>query len=110
MRNMYLFIAIAGAIATYVLLGMFFAQNGWDFNRLIASLGEGGGLIVTVDVLISSVLLWMFMSQDASSSGVKRRWIYVVLNLTVGLFCALGMYLYAREGASRKIATVRANP
>ncbi len=102
MRNVYLAVAIGGAIVTYALIGQFVAQHGWDMNRLLASLGEGGGLVVLIDVLLSSLLFWAVIASDSRAHGLKHLWLYILINMTVGLMSAFGLYLYARAGAQQK--------
>jgi hypothetical protein len=51
----------------------------------------------TFDLLISSVAFWVLLF---TQQRVRHRWLYVVLNLLVGLSFALPMFLLARERAS----------
>ena len=53
--------------------------------------GAAGGL--TSDILISSAVFWIFVFR----SNTRRPGLYVVLNLAIGLSCALPAFLYARE-------------
>jgi drug/metabolite transporter (DMT)-like permease len=54
------------------------------------------------DLFASSFLFWAFMAKDAPQHGMRRLWIYVVLNLCVGLITAMGLYFYSRERAATR--------
>ena len=98
MTALYLVLAIVGAIAPYVFFLDFMAQSGPGLATFLGALlanGASGGF--TVDLLISSSVFWAFIWQDSGRSGVSYPWIYVLVNLLIGLSCALPLYLYMRE-------------
>lgn len=99
MKNLYLLLAIAGAIVPYLFFIQFFAAQGLNLFAFVAALfanGAAGGF--TADLLISSLVFWLFMfgRQDRG----PRPWLFIALNLTIGLSCALPAYLWAstRDG------------
>ena len=57
---------------------------------LFANSAAGG---FTADILISSAVFWGFMF---SAKTGPKPWLFIVLNLSIGLSCALPAYLYAR--------------
>ena len=92
MKNVYLTLAILGAIVPYVFFLQFFGQSGVDLGAFIGALfvnGAAGGF--SADLLISSAVFWTYLF---SRSTGPRPWLYVALNLTIGLSCALPAYLY----------------
>lgn len=94
MKNFYLFAAIAGAVVPYVFFVNFFLSEGVALPTFLAGLfanGAAGGF--TADVLISSAVFWRYLISNKSS----RIWVYIILNLTIGLSCALPYYLYVTE-------------
>jgi len=94
MKNVYLGLAIAGAVLSYIFFIQFFAAEGLDLIAFIAALfanGAAGGF--TADLLISSLVFWLFMF-GRQGSGPKA-WLFIALNLTIGLSCALPAYLWA---------------
>jgi len=98
LRNTYLVLAIVGAIAPYLFFVNFGLTLGLDLMGFLTALfanGASGGF--TVDLLISSVVFWVFMINR--QSGPKPHW-FIVLNLTIGLSCALPAYLWATAGRS----------
>jgi hypothetical protein len=93
-KNVYLCLAIVGAVVPYVFFVMFFLAHGIDVPVfLLALFSNGASAGFTADLLISSLVFWLFMF----SQGESRAWIYILVNLTIGLSCALPLYLYVNE-------------
>jgi hypothetical protein len=93
MRNIYLVLAIAGAIVPWLLFLDFFATEGVaGFLPALFVNGAAGGF--AADVLISSAVFWLWLRAERA----PRQWLYVAVNLAVGLSCALPLYLYVRAG------------
>lgn len=100
MQKTYLSLAIIGAIVPYIFFFQFLADHPiGDFVAALFANGAAGGF--SADLLISSAVFWVFLWQREA----PRAWIYVVINLTIGLSCALPAYLYmdsrGRAGAGR---------
>ena len=98
MSAFYLVLAIAGAIAPYIFFLDFISQSGVGLGAFIGALfvnGAAGGF--ATDLVISSAAFWLFLWNDAARSNVSNAWIYVLVNLLIGLSCALPLYLYMRE-------------
>lgn len=95
--SMFLTLAIVGAIVPYFFFVKFFQAHGvgGDFIGALFVNGAAGGF--AADVLLSSVVFWLFLFPEAARSGVSRPWLYVVINLTIGLSCALPLFLWSRE-------------
>ena len=101
MKTLYLVLAIVGGIVPYLFLGQYFAEFGIDFMHFIQSLfvnGAAGGL--TADLVISSFVFWLAMFARHKTGKGPVPWMFVVINLLVGLSCALPAYLYANEKAN----------
>ncbi|MFT5136606.1 MAG: hypothetical protein ACI9XU_001731 [Arenicella sp.] len=72
--------------------------KGIDLPRFISALfvnGAAGGF--SADLLISSVIFWLFMFQRRCDVDGPNPALFILLNLTIGLSCALPAYLYANE-------------
>ncbi len=97
MRNVYLLLAIVGAVVPYLFFAGFFASAGINLPGFISALFVNGAAAgFTVDLLISSAVFWIFMfSRRATEPEAPQPWLFIVLNLTIGLSCALPAYLYA---------------
>ena len=101
MKNFYLAAAIAGTVIPYVFFLDFFRSEGIDVFAFVGGVfANGAASGVAADILISSAVFWAYLISKKES----RAWLYIVLNLSIGLSCALPYYLYvqakAREGAA----------
>ena len=96
LKTVYLILAIAGAAAPYYFFWQHFAASGFGFTDFVAALfGNGAAGGFTVDLLISSLVFWIAMLHRRSQGkGPHPGW-FVLINLLVGLSCALPAYLYA---------------
>ena len=93
MKNVYLVLAIVGAVIPMVFFSIFFAESGFALPDFVSALfvnGAAGGF--TADLLITSLVFWIYLF---SRTDGPKPWLFVVLNLTIGLSCALPAYLYA---------------
>ena len=95
--HIYLAAAIAGAVLPYVCFLNYFAEMGIGPSFLFAIFANGAATGFAVDLSLSSFVFWFWMFPDARAHGIETRWPYVVLNLTIGLSCALPAYLWQRE-------------
>ncbi len=94
MKHIYLIAAILGAIVPYCFFVSFFLASGVDLVAFVSALfvnGAAGGF--AADLLMTSSIFWVFLFAEKA----PRPWRYVVVNLTIGLSCALPWYLYDRE-------------
>ncbi|MEZ5759064.1 MAG: DUF2834 domain-containing protein [Emcibacteraceae bacterium] len=100
MKNLYLILAIVGAIIPFIFLGQFFEQEGISIPNFISALFSNGATAgFTTDLVISSLVFWIYIFNVRKKSNGPNPYLFIVLNLTVGLSCALPAYLYAREKA-----------
>jgi hypothetical protein len=93
MKNLYLVLAVVGGVVPYLFFVPFFASAGLDLGTFIGGLfanGAAGGF--SADLLISSAVFWIYLFSRADG---PKPWLYVALNLAIGLSCALPAYLYA---------------
>jgi hypothetical protein len=97
MKKLYLIAAVVGAIVPYIFFFNFIQLNGVDIPGFVSALfvnGAAGGF--SADLLVSSFVFWIFMFQQQQKIGPKP-WVFIILNLLIGLSCALPAYLCARE-------------
>jgi len=93
MRHVYLLLAIVGALVPYGFFLQFGAAHGADLGLFLGALfanGAAGGF--TADLLLSSFVFWLWMFSRADG---PRPWPFLLINLTIGLSCALPAYLWA---------------
>jgi len=107
-RTLYLVLAVVGAVAPYVFFVRFFASEGVaGFVGALFVNGAAGGF--TADLLLSSLVFWIFVFAESKRVAVKRPWVFVVVNLSIGLSCALPLFLWARDGAGREVSATAAD-
>jgi hypothetical protein len=98
MKLVYLVAAIIGAIVPYVYFIDHFQLHGMGLGAFIAEAtitpaAQG----VTADASIASFVFWAFMVQRYPSGSGPNPILFVVLNLAIGLSCALPAYLFEVE-------------
>lgn len=94
LKNVYLLLALLGAVIPYVFFVQYLSAEGSSIGGFIPALfanGAAGGF--SADLLITSFTFWLFLF----SQKTPRIWMYIAINLSIGLSCALPTYLYLRE-------------
>ncbi len=93
MKHVYLIMAITGAVVPYVFFVDFFGAHGFSLigflNAVFANSAAAG---FAADLFISSFVFWLYMF---SRPAAPKPWLFIALNLVIGLSCALPAYLYA---------------
>jgi len=90
-KNLYLVLAIVGAAVPLAFFYQFFGDASQPgFVSALFVNGAAGGF--ASDLLLSSVVFWLFMW--ARRSDGPSPWGFVALNLLIGLSCALPAYWY----------------
>jgi len=98
MKKLYLLLAVIGAIVPYFFFFQFIQAEGVNIPAFISALfANGAAAGFSADLLLSSFIFWLFMFQQVKESNGPKPYIFIVLNLAIGLSCALPAYLYARE-------------
>jgi len=95
MKNVYLGLAIVGAVVPYLFFFSFIGDSGIDLAAFLSAAfanGSAGGF--TADLFISSLVFWIYLFTHPEG---PKPWLFIALNLTIGLSCALPAYLYVRE-------------
>ena len=104
LRNIWLLLAIAGAVIPWYYLAGFLAANPLDIaGFLAASTVNDVGRGFVADLLISSLAFWVYMFSRRPDGPAP--WPFIVINLFIGLSCALPAYLWI---ASRDSAPANA--
>ncbi len=101
MKRLYLILAIVGAIVPYIFFFRYFAGSGTALGGFVSAVfanGAAGGF--SADLLISSGVFWIAIIHRYRLARGPHPIAFVLLNLCIGLSCALPAYLYtlgARE-------------
>jgi hypothetical protein len=98
MQWLYLVAAILGAVLPLSQLIPFLAANGFNLPLLINQLFQNHiSAFFGLDVIVSSLVLWLFVCSEGRRRGMRTLWVYVVCNLAVGVSLALPLFLFFRE-------------
>ena len=82
----------------YIFFFQFLQNEGFSLLTFVQATfvnGAAGGL--TADLLFTSFVFWLFMFVQQHRSKGPQPYLFIALNLVIGLSCALPAYLYARE-------------
>ena len=98
MQWLYLVAAILGAVLPLSQLIPFLVAHGFDVPLLFRQLFENHvSAFFGLDVIVSSVVLWLFVFSEGRRRGMSNLWVYILCNLAVGVSLALPLFLFFRE-------------
>ena len=100
MKILYLLAAILGAALPLSQLIPFLKTHGLALALFFTLLFSNSvSAFFGMDVIVTSVVLWIFVISEGRRLGMKHLWLYVVCNLVVGVSLALPLFLLFRERA-----------
>jgi Terpene cyclase DEP1 len=98
MKKLYLLLAVLGAIIPFFFFYEFIQMEGFNVPAFVSALFVNGAAAgFSADLLISSFVFWLFMFQQEKRKHGPKPYLFIILNLAIGLSCALPAYLYVRE-------------
>lgn len=100
MKTVYLALAVVGAVVPYLFFVQHFEAAGFGIGTFIRALfvnPAAGGF--TADLVITSSVFWIAIIRERRLGRGPNPVIFILLNLAIGLSCALPAYLYAREAS-----------
>ena len=98
MKLVYLALAIVGAAVPYVFFIQQMQVTGLDLRDFMAAaFANPVAAGFASDLFISSFVFWVVIFRRRSAGNGPRPALFVILNLLIGLSCALPAYLYAHE-------------
>ena len=94
----YLILCIVGTILPYSQFVPFLAEHGLNlqlfFEQVFVNRISG---FFGIDLIISSLILWIFVFWEGSRLGMKNLWVYIASNLLVGVSLGLPLFLLMRQ-------------
>ena len=97
MQWLYLIAAVLGMILPLWQFIPFLANYGFDPPLFFKQLFQNHvSAFFGLDVIVSSLVLWLFVFSEGQRRGMKNLWLYVVCNLMVGVSLALPLFLLFR--------------
>jgi hypothetical protein len=97
-KHLYLGLCVPGTLLPYSQFIPFLREHGLDmglFFQQLFSTPIGG--FFGMDVIVSSIVLWVFVYLDGRRYGVRHLWAPIAANLAVGVSLGLPLFLYLRE-------------
>lgn len=97
-QYLYLLLCILGVVLPYSQLVPFLQAHGLNGRLLVEQLfaNRVSGFF-GLDVIVSSLVLWVFVFSEGRRRQMKHLWAYVICSLLVGVSLALPLFLYMRE-------------
>lgn len=97
-KHLYLALAIAGTVLPLSQFLPFLRDHGLNASLFVEQLlGTRVGAFFGLDVLVSSLVLWVFVSVDGRRDSIPYRWTPVLGSVLVGVSLGLPLFLYLRE-------------
>jgi len=98
LKTLYLLLCVVGTVLPYSQLIPFLNANGLNIPLLVDQMfaNRVAGFFA-LDVIVSSIVLWVLVFTDGRRNGMKHLWAPIVANLAVGVSLGLPLFLYMRE-------------
>lgn len=94
----YLGLALIGAVMPYAIFLPWLAEHGVDSRLFVSQLfSTGPATIFAADVLFAALVFVIFALMEGRRLGMGRLWLYPLVTFTIGLCCALPLFLAFRE-------------
>jgi hypothetical protein len=98
MKALYLGLCVLGTILPYSQFIPFLREHGLDARLFLEQLfATRIGGFFGMDVIVSSVVLWVFVFAEGRRLGMRHLWTPIAANLAVGVSLGLPLFLYLRE-------------
>lgn len=95
---LYLILCFAGTILPCSQLIPFLSQHGLDMPLIVQQLFANNiSGFFGLDVVISSMVLWVFIYSEGTRLKMRHLWVYIVCNLLVGVSLGLPLFLMMRQ-------------
>src|SRR5260370_9748324 len=96
-KSIYLLLCVAGAVLPYWQFVPWVMENGLNVSLLLEQLFANRiSAFFAIDVIVSSVVVFVFVRSERSRLG-NKWWLPLVAVLTVGVSLGLPLALYLRE-------------
>ena len=98
LRHVYLALCVIGALLPYSQFIPWFLEHGLDLSLFLDQLFANriGGFF-GLDIIVSSLVLWVFVFSEGGRIGMRRLWLPVLASLVVGVSLGLPLFLYMRQ-------------
>ena len=98
LRDLYLALCVLGILLPYSQFIPWFLEHGLDLPLFFRHLFANRiGAFFGMDVIVSSLVLWLFVVSEGRRTGMRRLWLPVLASLAVGVSLGLPLFLYMRQ-------------
>lgn len=98
LKSVYLWLGLVGTVLPLSQFLPFLRDHGPDltlFFQQLFSTPVGG--FFGMDVIVSSIVLWVFVLAEGRRLRMKHLWVPIAANVTIGVSLGLPLFLYMRE-------------
>jgi hypothetical protein len=97
-KHVYLGLCVVGTILPLAAFLPFLRTHGLNIGRFVDQLfGTPVSSFLGWDVIVSSLVLWVFVFFEGRRLAIARLWGPIAANLLVGVSLGLPLFLYMRE-------------
>ena len=97
-KHVYFALFVIGTVVPYASFVPWVIDHGFDVSRMVEELFANRiSAFFGLDVVISTIVFWVFVSWEGPRVGLTHLWAPVVASLTVGVSSALPLFLLMRE-------------
>jgi uncharacterized protein DUF2834 len=97
-KHVYSALCLLGTVLPLMQFFPFLREHGLDMplfvDQLFATPVSG---FFAMDVVVSSIVLWVFVVVDGRRAGIRHLWAPIVASFVVGVSLGLPLFLYMRE-------------
>jgi hypothetical protein len=96
----YLVLFVIGSVVPYLSFVPWVMDHGFDISKMVEELFANRiSAFFGLDVVISALVLWVFVSFEGRRAGVKHTWAPILASLVIGVSAGLPLFLFLRESA-----------
>ena len=98
----YLGLFVIGTVVPYLSFVPWVMEHGFDISLMVEELFANRiSAFFGLDVVISALVLWVFVSFEGRRLGVKHTWAPILASLAIGVSAGLPLFLFLRESAAQ---------
>jgi hypothetical protein len=98
LRHVYIGLCLLGAVLPYSQFVPWLDAHGLDLSLFFSELFSTRiGAFFGLDVLVSALVLFVFMTAEGRRLGMKKLWLPAIATIAVGVSLGLPLFLYMRQ-------------
>ena len=99
-KHVYFALFVIGTIVPYASFVPWVMDHGFDISKMVEELFANRiSAFFGLDVVISALVLFVFVSFEGRRAGLKHTWMPIVATLAIGVSAGLPLFLFLRESA-----------